>query len=332
MTSIVKPEQSKSAAVRASLPPEIQAKIDENRARNVMVAQIRGTQWAKDCSEQVIRAVAEYAHRYGIDPVSELEILGGRLYKTASYYERKGAELMQSGVIARIETDHVEADTRLEHAYEQARRFAKDAAEASDAPEGEAAYWSNEASRARREIQRRTMERIRWNAPEKAAAVVVTRIYLAGAEQPIEGCNWCGNGVRPRDPVGDAEPSKTAETRSARRAWKKLVTSEVAQRDPRLAAVARIEGKIGEEGAALAEVIEAERVDVAQQIEAARPHAMLQTPKDDPYGHEIRDSATAPVSAHTSVSGDQSSTASGAEPQLFEPEPRKRRTSIEPEA
>jgi hypothetical protein len=38
----------------------------------------------------------------------------------------------------------------------------------------------------------------------------------------VTGCNWCGNGVRPRDPVGDAEPTKTAETRSARRAWKKL--------------------------------------------------------------------------------------------------------------
>jgi hypothetical protein len=67
--------------------------------------------------------------------------------------------------------------------------------------------------------------------------------------------------------------------------------------------------------------------------------AMARTPLNDPYGAlpapapaTISDSATAPVSAHTSVSGDQSSTASGAEPQLFEPEPAKRRTRMDAEA
>jgi hypothetical protein len=120
MTAVVKPDPSKTAVARAALPPEIQAKIDENRARNAMVAQIRGTQWAKDCSESVVRAVAEYAHRYGIDPVTEMEILGGRIYKSAAYYERRGAELIQAGIAARIETDHVEADPRLDAIYAQA--------------------------------------------------------------------------------------------------------------------------------------------------------------------------------------------------------------------
>jgi len=37
------------------------------------------------------------------------------------------------------------------------------------------------------------------------------------------GVNWCG-GLTKRDPVGDAEPAKTAEARAERRAWRRIVT------------------------------------------------------------------------------------------------------------
>jgi hypothetical protein len=51
---------------------------------------------------------------------------------------------------------------------------------------------------------------------------VVFRITVASTGQTVVGVNWCGGGSRQRDPVGDSEPTKTAITRAARRAWKQV--------------------------------------------------------------------------------------------------------------
>jgi hypothetical protein len=203
-------EPTTVATTKPALPPEIQARVEENKQRNAVVAAIRGTIWGKDLSHEQVRAVAQYARDLGLDPVRHVEVLGGRPYLTAELYDEKGASLIQAGIIQPLDPDLISDDPRLAKL-----------AEAGD-------EW------AREEQVRRLRLRIQHGVPDKAAAAVVTRFRVTATGAEIVGVNWCGGGVRQRDPVGDAEPVKTAIRRSRRRAWVQLVTvvPELAERVP----------------------------------------------------------------------------------------------------
>jgi hypothetical protein len=127
-------------------------------------------------------------------------VLGGRIYLTADFYRERGAPLIAAGVVGAPVFDHIAADPRLDKLAEG---------------DGEMAAW------ARGERDRRLMLRIMHGVPDAAKAAVVCTIGL-GDGTPIVGCNWIG-GTSKRDPVGEAEPTKTAETRAERRAWRRLV-------------------------------------------------------------------------------------------------------------
>lgn len=183
------------------LSPEAQAA----RARNAIVAQIRGQLWAKDASPEIVRYVAEYCRLNNLDAVRHVELLGGRIYLTAAFYDEKGADLVRAGVVTFDEPDYINADPRLD-----------ELAAAGD-------EW------AVTEKARRLRERIRWAAPEAAVATVVQRAKITASGMEVIGVNWCGGGTRKKmgrggqtfdgDPIGDLEPSKTAQTRARRRAW-----------------------------------------------------------------------------------------------------------------
>lgn len=188
------------------LPDDMQQEIELRRMKNAMATQIRGTTWGKDSDEKTIRAVAEYCHLNGLDPVRHVEVLGGRIYLTAALYEDRGSPLIMAGIIRKDEPDYINVDERLEKRANAGDQWAID------------------------ERDRRERARIMRNAPEKAVAIVEQRLWVRGMVDPktgeaipVVGVNWCGGGSRQRDPVGDAEPTKTAETRAARRAWKQIV-------------------------------------------------------------------------------------------------------------
>jgi hypothetical protein len=203
------------------LPPEAARLIAERKAVNAVSRAIMGMSWGQQLDANTAQAIAEYARRYGMDPARHLDLLGGKLYPNAQYYIEQGAALMQAGLVASVRQQHIEADARLTARYERLREWEQ---EAIDAGRKEDAYqYAQDARDARQEILERESLRIRFNVPEKAAAAVVTWITLVGQQEPIAGCNWAGGGVKQRDPVGEAEPSKTAESRSARRAWRQLV-------------------------------------------------------------------------------------------------------------
>jgi hypothetical protein len=204
-----------------SLPPQAVALIEERKAVNTMARAIMNLSWGRQLDEIAAKSIAEYARRYGMDPARHLDLLGGKLYPNAQYYIEQGAKLMQAGVVSSVRQQHIEADVRLAARYTNLREW-----EAEAKKEGrtdDAAEYARQARETRAEILDRERLRIRFNVPEKAAAAVVTWITLPGMAEPIAGCNWAGGGVKQRDPVGDAEPSKTAESRSARRAWRQLV-------------------------------------------------------------------------------------------------------------
>lgn len=183
---------------RAAMAPEKEARLAEIKAQNAMAAQIRGQMWAKDASHETIRAVAEYCRQNGLDPVRHVELLGGRVYLTATLYEERAAPLIQRGILIPREPDFINADPRL------------------DALANAGDEW------AVNERTRRMRLRIEHNVPEKATAAVIQRIEIAATGRTVVGVNWCGGGVRQRDPVGDTEPTKTAITRAGRRAWKQV--------------------------------------------------------------------------------------------------------------
>jgi hypothetical protein len=239
---------------RSEMAPDVAARIAENKARNAVARAIRGTQWGKDLGPEGAHALAEYCRANNLDPVRHIEVLGGRPYLTSTYYEERGAPLVRAGVLVPHEVDFIQADARLDAL-----------AEAGD-------EWATG------ERTRRMRLRIHHGAPEKAAAVAVKRITVASTGHTVVGVNWCGGGVRQRDPVGDAEPTKTAETRAARRAWKQLaevVPEYAASVKPAEQSVERVEEAIVEEVRA----IDATRPKL---ISGATAGATVTT---DAYGH-----------------------------------------------
>lgn len=202
MSAAQKPEPGTAMATtsekRRALTVEQQAVVDENRARNAVIQQIRGTIWSKEMNENQIRSLAQYARENNLDAVRHIEVLGGRIYLTAEFYDERGAELLRAGVIVPAEPDYINSDPRLAELGKQGDSWAA------------------------AEELRRKRERIRWNVPEDAKAAVVQRFVIAATNQAVVGVNWCGQKKDKKDPVGDAEPSKTAQTRARRRAWKQI--------------------------------------------------------------------------------------------------------------
>lgn len=181
-----------------AIPPERLAKIEEARARAAVAKAVRASVWGKDLHPTVFEAVIAYCRQNQLDAVRHVEVLGGRIYLTSEFYDERGAALLHSGEVMFDEPDYINADVRLD-----------DLAKAGDA-------WAAD------EALRRKRERIRWNVPETVRAAVVQRAKLRSGMVAV-GVNWCGNvpGGK-KDPVGDAEPTKTAQTRARRRAWRQI--------------------------------------------------------------------------------------------------------------
>lgn len=251
----------------------VDPRVREAKERNAIVTAIRGQMWSKDLSDVHMRSIAEYCHRNGMDPVRHIEVLGGKIYPTATLYEERAAPFIQAGALIPHEPDHINADPRLDQLAEEGDEWAKE------------------------ERTRRLRLRIEHNVPEKADGAVVYRITVAATGKTVVGVNWCGKGLRMKkrkdgstyddDPVGGNEPSKTAITRAGRRAWK-LVVEAVPTYGRELQ---RIEAQGEEISDALVE-------EIAAEI-AARPRlhggaTVGASVTSDPYGHgdEMPDNET----------------------------------------
>ena len=199
MAAQQKPE-STAVAVRdgavGNLPAAVQQQLELRRAQNAVVAQIAGMNWGKALDIGTRRAVADWGQRFRVDVTTEIDVLGANIYLNARYYLRRLAELIARGVVEYAYADHVEDDPRLTKL----------------GAEGEG------------ETTRRLRERIKHGIPDKATGAVVFRIKLNALTKEITGASWCGGGTRKSDPVGEAEPVKTAESRAARRAVRQIAS------------------------------------------------------------------------------------------------------------
>lgn len=194
MTDTALTKREEREALIAKAPAVVQAGLEERRMRNAIAAEVARLSWGQNMSQQTARAVADWGLQHQVDVLTEVDVLGGKLYLNARFYIRKLADLIAAGAVEYAEADHVNADTRLE-------------------------AWPEEKAR-------RERERIKYQIPDEADGACVFRVKLKGMAREVVGVEWCGGKLAKGDPVGSAEPAKTSETRAARRAIR-LIASHV---------------------------------------------------------------------------------------------------------
>jgi hypothetical protein len=146
--------------------------------RDVAVA-VAETGWGKEISPIARAAIVRYCLEIGADPVRHVHVLGGNVYMNAAFW-----------------MDLVAANPKFLRAKTE---FIHDDKRADD-----------------EERERRKAQRLVYGVPEDAPGAAVVTLFYAGDRGPFIGVNWAG--VRDKDPVGKAEPTKSAETRAYRRA------------------------------------------------------------------------------------------------------------------
>lgn len=251
--------EQNAVTTKPALPAAYADEVQRRKERNAIATAIRGTQWGKEVSDTVVRAVAEYAYRIGADPVRHIEVLGGRIYMTADYYREKGAPLVQRGIVSAATFEHIAADARLDTLASGSTS---------------AATWAAE------ERDRRMVLRIKHGVPEGAKAAVICRIATRDGSV-VEGVNWVG-GTNKRDPVGEAEPTKTAESRAERRAWRRLVDTMPSA----LPEVAQVEAVRGEFNASIPDA-EVTPFGKAKELPVRDAVPKLSTGASEEYGAPV---------------------------------------------
>lgn len=208
--------------------------VERQKAINTTTRQLAGMTWGsgyqavkgEDLSGATRYAIAQLCELTGANPALHLYILGGRPYLNADYWRERTAG----------QPHFVRSEQRnlsLRH-IEELRALADQAAADGD---------DEEAVKLRREARELARARSHYSPPEWASEVVETIIYRYRETAPlgairtgqIDGepwieevreCNWAGNrppnkkkdgGSYDSDPVGNAEPAKTARSRSYRR-------------------------------------------------------------------------------------------------------------------
>lgn len=151
--------------------------------KNQMVAaaakELAANGWGQGISAYGRAAVIRYCLEIGADPMRHVFILGGSIYLNAEFYR----ELVASNpYFIRDTVQFIHDDTR--------------------ATDGERAL-------------RRAL-RVEHGVPENAPGAALVTLYYRGGRGPFVGVNWAG--ARDKDPVGKAEPTKSAHTRAYRKA------------------------------------------------------------------------------------------------------------------
>lgn len=243
------------------VPAVIQTALDLQKQRNKVAGVLAGMNWGKEVDQQTRLAVAMWGQTYGVDVSTEINVLGGNIYKNSAYYLRRLSEMVEAGLVEYAVADHIEADPRL------LAMMADDSLPAET------------RQSARAENTRRTFERVRYQVPDKAVSAVAFRVKLRTMGEEVVGVKWCGGGTRQRDPVGDQFPVETSESRAARRCLK-----QIAQHNASMAAVFEAGD---EEAVRLGERIASERDQTMQQLRSsieAHPRGINMEGRD--YGGE----------------------------------------------
>ena len=271
MSTAAKPDPGTAVALRdaavGNLPIEVQHQLELRKLTNQVAGELAKLNWGSKLDLATRRAIADWGQQFRVDPTTEIHVLGGNVYLNAAFYLRQLSELIAAGLVEYAYADHVEDDARLKQL----------------GPEGEG------------EFSRRLRERIKHQVPDKAASAVVFRVKLRSMEQEVTGTKWCGNGTKKNDPVGDATPVETSESRAARRAMRLLSSHVPAQKAHEIEAIEHSAEALS------TRVDDARRRIAAQEASWTRPKSLpVAVDPADPY----RVNADAPDQAPRDVLGE----------------------------
>lgn len=288
-------EASKSVGIVSSRP--IVALSDETlqaqelvRQYNAAVAAISSLSWGRGMTPGIQRSVAAYCQRNDIDPMTELDVLGGNFYVTSEWFLRKLGEMRRRGVVADFWIEHIQADPRLKALID------------------DEAFPAGVREEARRRWTDMLFKRIEHNAPEEAKAVAVAYITLPSGGHPITGCKWGGGGTsvpQPRsgggsapNPIVENNPTLSVESQAIRRAMRQLA-SHAGGAAPD---VERMESELTGISARLTAVVDRqEEVNNRLDAEAHEPKALLDAGFVGYAGESDRSSAAPPVDRDAAV-------------------------------
>lgn len=236
-----------------AVPERITQALAQKKTLHLVAAKMSEMNWGKGMDEMTRRAVAAYLERHQLD-LTEVDVLGGTLYRNSRYYKRRLAEMVEDGLVVYAKSDWVQNDLRL------------------DAMAADNNAW------AIGEKQRRAQLRIEYGIPEAAVGACIFRIMLHTVQQEFTAAKWCGGGTRKSDPVGDQFPMETSETRACRRAVTLCASS--------IPALRWREEEMDEQGTDLTVAIRESRG--ALEVEPPRHAAPIQQlPEGDPYSTKM---------------------------------------------
>ena len=237
--------------VKGELPDEVKVALAQRKNQHLVAAKMSEMNWGRGLDEMTRRAVASYLERNKLD-LTEVDVLGGNLYRNSRYYKRRLAEMVEDGKIEYVKSDWVQVDKRLDvHAEE----------------------WSTG------EKTRRERVRIEYGIPDAAVGACVFRIKVRGVGVEFTAAKWCGGGTRTADPVGDKFPMESSETRACRRAMTLCASS--------IPALRWREEELNDAGIEVTALIKESNVASAKEVFAEHPKAIKQPPADDPYSLHV---------------------------------------------
>ncbi len=246
-------ERTRAHPVRGEYPEEVKAALSQRKNQHLIAAKMSEMNWGKGLDEMTRRAVAAYLDRNRLD-LTEVDVLGGNLYRNSRYFKRRLAEMVEDGNVEYVKSDWVQVDKRLDLHNDE---------------------WSTN------EKTRRERIRIEYGIPEAAVGACVFRIKVKGVSIEFTAAKWCGGGTRQKDPVGDAFPIETSESRACRRAMTLCASS--------IPALRWREEELDDDGVELSSVIkEARAAGDTQEVFATQPKA-LGKPADGEYGAPVLD-------------------------------------------
>jgi hypothetical protein len=294
MSATQKPEPGTAVAAPkdrdANLTPAQREHMAAIRTTRNLTVAITNEAWGNALTPAMRHAVAEYMRRHKLD-VSEVDVLGGRIYRNGYYYRRRIAEMRAAGKLEWSEGEHIGPNAQLV------------AGTTSDDPE--IAAWS------KAENFRRFKERVRWEVPADATHAYVVRIKLKTDGKVLEGCDWITPERKNKygkvaDPIGAEEPEKTVITRAWRRCGL-LVAAEIPE-------LRREEESMNSDAEIVdAQIEEIGATDAKRDAELARPETQLALPaQNDPYGDVTTSAAPAREAEKVEV-GPRSKASEGGE-------------------
>lgn len=293
-TEVAKPDQAPSPPEAADIEAfrkRGSLEVAKRKEMNKVFQQLQGTQWGASLSPATKHLISEFCVVTKANPVTHVDLLGGKPYLNANYYE----DLLNSH-----ERFHSYRQRDLSPSVEEAlrERAARHRELAADLEGPEKTQRLAKALDMEEEADDIALDRAKWSPRPNATVVIETTVVRFINAAPMEKirsgevteldrylvevveCNWAGGmgdsmkEHKKYDPIGDANPGTTARTRSLRRAGTKAFSAWM---QPYEEGLAKIE-----------EYMEAEFevVSTGPAGEDGQPTVEIGTKGEDPDGHE----------------------------------------------